>query len=289
MTKLKWDQVGEKVYETGVSNGVLFIPNNLGIYEQGSPWNGLISVSEKPSGAESNKQYANNKVYANLLSAEEFSATIQAYTYPDEFAQCDGTAEPVTGVYIGQQQRKSFGLSYETIIGNDTSNNEYGSKIHMIYGALAAPTEKTYNTVNESPELATFSWELSTTAVEVPGLKPSASIIIDSTKVPKAKFDELKDILYGTVGSDPRLPSPAEVIALFEGEASVEVRATTPTYDSATDTITVPTVTGVEYRINGEPVTGSVVIAEDTVVTAVPVAGYKFPAVSDNDWYFDHT
>jgi hypothetical protein len=137
--------------------------------------------------------------------------------------------------------------------------------------------------------LATFSWELSTTAVEVPGLKPSASIIIDSTKVAKAKFDELKDILYGTVGSDPRLPSPAEVIALFEGEASVEVRATTPTYDSATDTITIPTVNGVEYRINGEPVIGSVVITEDTVVTAVPVAGYKFPAVSDNDWYFEHT
>lgn len=287
MTKLKWDQVGEKFYETGVDQGVLYIPNTAGAYSNGYPWNGLVSVSESPSGAESNKQYADNTVYLNLVSAEEFSATVEAFTYPDEFAQCDGSAEPTTGVFVGQQRRKSFGLSYRTRVGNDIDAADFGYKLHLIYGALAAPTEKAYTTINDSPEAITFSWELSTTPVDVPGLKPTATLTIDSTKVNAAKLAELEDLLYGTVGVDPRMPSPAEVIAMFSG-TTVEVAPAAPTYNSATDTITIPSVAGVVYQINGEPVAaGPVVITQDTVVTAVPAPGYKFPEVTDDDWYFD--
>jgi hypothetical protein len=287
MTKLKWDQVGEKVYETGVDYGVLYIPNNVGVYNTGFPWNGIVSISESPSGAESNKQYADNIVYLNLVSAEEFSATIEAFTYPDEFAQCDGSAEPSVGVFVGQQRRKSFGLSYRTRVGNDIDATDYGYKLHLIYGALAAPTEKAYSTINDSPEALTFSWELSTTPVDVPGLKSTATITIDSTKVDATQLAELEALLYGTVGVNPKLPTPEEVIALFEG-STLEVRPTAPTYDSPTDTITIPVVAGVIYQINDEPVTGAVVITADTVVTAVPAAGYRFPEISDNDWYFDH-
>jgi hypothetical protein len=287
MTKLKWDQVGEKFYETGVDQGVLYIPNTAGAYSNGYPWNGLVSVSESPSGAESNKQYADNTVYLNLVSAEEFSATVEAFTYPDEFAQCDGSAEPTTGVFVGQQRRKSFGLSYRTRVGNDIDAADYGYKLHLIYGALAAPTEKAYTTINDSPEAITFSWELSTTPVDVPGLKPTATLTIDSTKVNAAKLAELEDLLYGTAGVDPRLPSPAEVIAMFDG-TTVEVAPTAPTYNSTTDTLTIPSTAGVIYQINDEPVAaGPRVITEDTVVTAVPAPGYKFPDVTDDDWFFD--
>ena len=185
MTRVLWDQVGEKVYETGVDRGVLYIPDNTGDYTTGFAWNGLTAVTESPSGAESNKQYADNTVYLNLKSAEEFGATLEAFTYPEEFGQCDGSAAPTAGVRIGQQVRKTFGLSYRTLLGNDLDGTEYGYKIHLIYGADAAPSERAYGTVNDSPEAITFSWELSTTKVAVGTVKgvkydPCASMTIDS-------------------------------------------------------------------------------------------------------------
>jgi len=284
MTKLKWDQVGEKVFETGVNQGVLYIPNSQGIYDKGYPWNGLVSVSESPSGAESNKQYADNAVYLNLTSAEEFSATVEAFTYPRAFAQCDGSAEPSAGVFIGQQRRQNFGLSYKTLIGNDTLATDFGYKLHLIYNALAAPTEKAYTTVNDSPEAITLSWELSTTPVDVPNLKPSATITIDSTLVDPVKLAQLEDMLYGTAGSDPRLPTPSEVIALFEGAAATSVVPTKPT--QAGNVVTIPTVTGVVYKINGVTKTGTYTLTKNEIVKAVPAQGYVFPVPTDDDWLF---
>lgn len=286
MTQLSWDTVGERFYETGVDHGVLYLPDAGGAYDTGFAWNGLISVTESPSGAEATPTYADNIKYLNLISAEEFGATIEAYTYPDEFGQCDGTASPTAGVSIGQQRRKTFGLSYRTRVGNDVDATDFGYKLHLIYGALAAPTEKAYTTVNDSPEAITFSWEVSTTPVQVPGFKPSAQLTIDSTKVDPAALATLEAMLYGGVGSDPQLPQPAAVIAIFSGTV-IEVTPLAPTYNSTTDVVTIPTVTGVTYKIAGEAVTGTVTITEDTVVTAVPNDGYKFPAVSDDDWYFD--
>lgn len=287
MTVLEWDKVSEKVYETGVDRGVLYIPNSSGIYDQGFPWNGLISVSESPSGAESNKQYADNRVYLNLTSAEEFAATIEAFTYPNEFAKCDGSAELAPGVFVAQQRRTSFGLSYRTLIGNDVDSTDFGYKLHLVYEGMAAPTEKAYTTVNDSPEANTFSWEVSTTPVTVPGHKPSATITIDSTKVSAGKLAELEAILYGTSGTDARLPLPAEIIALFAG-TTVEVMPIAPTYNDTTKVLTIPVVTGVVYKIDGIVKTGNITITMDTVVNAVPVQGYKFPAVSDDDWYYDY-
>lgn len=217
MAELMWDQTGERVYETGVDRGVLYLPNETGIYDTGVAWNGLVSVTESPSGAEPNKQYADNRVYLNLLSTEEFSATLECFTYPDEFAECNGEATPSPGVSVGQQERTSFGLSYRTIIGNDTKGQSYGRKIHLIWGALAAPSEKAFSTVNESPEAITFSYELSTTPVEIglDDLKPTASMTIDSTKVTPEAWAQLEDLLYGTLETEPSLPTPAEVIAIF--------------------------------------------------------------------------
>ena len=227
MSKLVWDQTGERFYETGVNQGVLYIRGEDGEYSNGVAWNGLISVTESPSGAEPTPIYADNIKYLNLLSAEEFGATIEAYTYPDEFAQCDGSAEIATGVMIGQQNRKVFGLSYKTIFGNDTDGNDYGYKLHIIYGALAAPSEKGYATINESPEAITFSWEVTTTPVSVTGFKPTASITIDSTKVDADKLAALEVILYGkdAVAGEPgepavvaRLPLPDEIATLMSAE-----------------------------------------------------------------------
>lgn len=223
MAALTWDKAGERVYETGVDHGVLYIPGADGAYNSGFAWNGLVSVSESPSGAEPSPQYADNIKYLNLMSAEEFGATIEAFTYPDEFAQCDGTASPVEGVYIGQQARKSFGLSYRTLVGNDLEGTAFGYKLHLIYGALAAPTEKAYNTVNDSPEAITFSWEVTTTPVEVGnGFKPTASLTVDSTKVPAEAMKALEDVLYGgaTGSAAPKLPTPAEVIELIGPNAA---------------------------------------------------------------------
>jgi hypothetical protein len=281
--RLLWDQVGERLYETGVDRGVLYLPNGVGVYDEGHAWNGLTTVTESPSGAESNPQYADNIKYLNLVSAEEFGATVEAFTYPDEFAQCDGTAEPSPGVLLGQQTRRKFGLAYRTQLGNDVDGNDFGYKLHLIYGAMAAPSEKAYGTVNDSPEALTFSWELSTTPVEVPGYKPTASLVIDSTKVAAANLTALEDI--GTAGADPRLPLPAEVLSIFGG-ALTEVETAEPSYDAGTDIITIPTVVGVQYQVNGEDVAPGPYgpITEDTVVTAVPEPGYSFDELSDNSW-----
>lgn len=214
MSKIIWDQTGERLYETGVNQGVLYVQEN-GSYPAGVPWNGLTAVTESPSGAESTALYADNIKYLNLVSAEEFGATIEAYMYPTEFEQCDGSAALAAGVSIGQQSRKTFGLSYRTTLGNDVDGNAYGYKLHIIYGALAAPSEKAYSTINDSPEAITFSWEVSTTPVNVTGYKPTASITIDSTKADAAKLKALEDILYGTDDVDARLPLPDEIAALM--------------------------------------------------------------------------
>lgn len=214
MSALVWDQTTQKLYETGVDRGVLYpVSNNA--YGTGVAWNGLTAVNESPSGAEPSDIYADNIKYLTLRSAETFGATIEAYTYPDEFAECDGSATVATGVTIGQQTRKSFGLCYRTLIGNDTDGQDHGYKLHLIYGCTASPSEKSYQTVNDSPEAITFSWEVSTTPVNVEGHKPTAQLIVDSTKVDKAKLDTLEAQLYGGESSDPKLPTPAEVIAIF--------------------------------------------------------------------------
>ena len=215
MSKIVWDQTGERLYETGVKYGVLYPMSDDGKYNLGVAWNGLTAVTESPSGAEATPLYADDIKYLNLVSAEELGGTIEAYTYPDEFAQCDGSATLVAGVMIGQQARKTFGLCYRTTIGNDVSNNDYGYKLHLVYGALAAPSEKAYATINDSPEAITFSWEFSTTPVNVTGHKPTASITIDSTKCDKAKLEALEAILYGSEEEEPRLPLPDEIKTLM--------------------------------------------------------------------------
>lgn len=211
MAKLVWDKTGDRLYETGVKNGVLYVRGTDGTYEGGVAWNGLTAVTESPSGAEPTPLYADDIKYLNLLSNEEFAATIEAYTYPDEFMECDGSKSIATGVYIGQQARKTFGLCYKTTLGNDVDGNDHGYKLHIIYGALAAPSEKAYATINDSPEAVTFSWEISTTPVEVTGAKPTASIVIDSTKADKTKLTALEAILYGSENAEPKLPLPSEI------------------------------------------------------------------------------
>lgn len=217
MPKITWDQTGERFYETGVDHGVLYIPTSTGAYEGGVAWNGLTAITESPSGAEPNPQYADNIKYLNLVSIEEFGATIEAFTYPVEFEQCDGTAEVAPGVTVGQQGRKTFGLSYRTLIGNDVDATDHGYKLHLIYGAMAAPSEKSRATINDSPEAMTFSWELTTTAVDVPGKKPTASLTIDSTRVAEGQLAAIEAILYGADANEPRMPLPAEVIELLGG------------------------------------------------------------------------
>lgn len=214
MAKIEWDKTGERLYETGVKNGVLYV-QEAGAYPKGVAWNGLTAVTESPSGAEATPLYADDIKYLNLLSAEEFGATIEAYTYPDEFAECDGSASLADGVMIGQQARKTFGLCYRTAIGNDIDGNDHGYKLHIIYGALAAPTEKAYATINDSPEAITFSWEVTTTPVNVTGAKPTASITIDSTKATPEKLAALEKILYGDTEVEARLPLPDEIKQLF--------------------------------------------------------------------------
>jgi len=219
MAKIVWDNTGERLYETGVRNGVLY-PYTEGAYNKGVAWNGLTAVTESPSGAEATALYADDIKYLNLMSAEEFGATIEAYTYPDEFALCDGSAALATGVMIGQQSRKTFGLCYRTTLGNDTEGNDYGYKLHFIYGAMASPSEKAYATINDSPEAITFSWELTTTPVNVTGYKPTASLTIDSTKVNKEKLAALEVILYGGDDSEARLPLPDEIATLMSDSAA---------------------------------------------------------------------
>lgn len=217
MAKLVWDESGKRVYETGVRNGVLYVQGEEGAYGNGVAWNGLTAVTESPSGAEPTALYADDIKYLELFSAEEFGATIEAYTYPEEFEACDGSASLGKGVTIGQQDRKAFGLCYRTVVGNDIKGNENGYKLHLIYGAKAKPSEKAYATVNDSPEAITFSWEVSTTPVNVTGFKPTASITIDSTKIEAGKLKAIEDKLYGTDSLQPTLPLPDEIKQMITG------------------------------------------------------------------------
>ena len=214
MAKIVWDEVGKRYYETGVSQGVLYVQDTTGNYPEGVAWNGLITVNESPSGAEPTPLYADDIKYLNLMSAEEFGASIEAYTYPEEFALCDGTQELATGITVGQQARKPFGLCYKTRIGNDTDGVDHGYKLHLIYGALASPSQKSYSTINDNPDAITFSWDVKTTPVAVTGMKPTATIVIDSTKVEEANLKALEDILFGDEETEPRLPLPDEILQL---------------------------------------------------------------------------
>ena len=221
MAKLVWDQTGERLYETGTDHGVLYpaldtVTDPTKPYGAGVAWNGLTAVNESPSGAEPNPLWADNIKYLNLMSAEAFGATIEAYTYPEEFENCDGSREIATGAVIGQQPRKMFGFCYRTLVGNDTQSNDHGYKLHLVYGCLASPSEKNYQTVNDSPEAITFSWEVTTTPVDVTGFKPTATLVIDSTKTEAAKLEALKEILYGSDSVAPRLPLPNEVVTLLQ-------------------------------------------------------------------------
>ena len=215
MSKLVWDKTGERLYETGVKQGVLYPQAAGGTYPKGVAWNGLTNITESPSGAEATALYADDIKYLNLVSAEELGGTIEAYTYPDEFAECDGSAALTEGVFIGQQDRKTFGLCYRTTLGNDVDSNGHGYKLHLIYGALAAPSEKAYATINDSPEAITFSWEFKTTPVNVAGHKPTSSITIDSTKVSETKMAALEKVLYGDSDVEARLPLPDEVVQIL--------------------------------------------------------------------------
>lgn len=290
MATLTWDQTGDRTYETGVEKGVLYQVDETGEYVDGVAWNGLTTVTESPSGAESNKQYADNIVYLNLISVEMFGCTIEAFTYPPEFEQNDGSGSPTAGVSIGQQPRKTFGFCYKTLKGNDTEGNQHGYKLHLVWGALAAPSEKAYATVNDSPEAITFSWEVTTTPVTVGTVlsveyAPTASMTIDSTKVDPAKLATLESYLYGTPSEDPTLPSPADVIMIMASALTLAT-PTTPTYNSSTDIITIPSVTGVEYYIDGEVVPSGAFgpITANTLVRARPATGYKFPDPVQDEW-----
>jgi hypothetical protein len=291
MTALKWDQTGERTFETGVSKGVLYqVDTGTGDYTPGVAWNGLTTVTESPAGADSNKQYADNIVYLNLQSAETFDGTIEAFTYPMEFEQNDGSVEPTPGVTVGQQPRKQFGLCYRTILGNDVEGNEYGYKLHLIWGCLAAPSEKAYATVNDSPSPIGFSWGVSTTPVEVGTVlghayKPTSIIKVSSVGTDPVKLATLEAYLYGTVSDDPMLPSPADVITIMASTLT-SATPTAPTYNSSTDIITIPAVTGVEYYIDGVLVPSGAFgpIASNKLVKARPATGYTFPAEQQKEW-----
>lgn len=246
MTVLTWDGTGEKVYETGVDHGVLYIPDESGVYDDGVAWNGLVTVTESPSGAEQTKTYADNIIYGVLTSIEEFGATIEAYTYPDEFAPFDGLAVPAAGVLVGQQPRGVFGLCYRTRKGNDVAGIELGYKLHLLYGLTASPSEKAYGTINDSPEMITFSWEITSVPTAVTGLQPTSLIVIDSTEVDSAALTALEDLLYGDVSNDPALPTPDEVIAIFSGDAT----ATNVTVAGGVDSIVIGgTTTNVLFTV----------------------------------------
>lgn len=296
MAELVWDATGQRLYETGVDHGVLYIPDENGVYDDGVAWNGLTTVTESPSGAESTKTYADNIPYLNLVSVEEFGATVEAYTFPEEFAQFDGLAVPVAGVYVGQQSRRAFGLSYRTLLGNDLAGTDYGYKLHLIWNATAAPSEKAYATVNDSPEAITFSWELTTIPVSAgAGLKPTASITIDSTKVDPADLATLEDLLYGTVGTDPQLPTPEAVIAIFAGgitEVNMATFANQPSYNSGTHVVTIPSVAGVTFSINGEDVAAgaqpALAVGETAEIEARATNSATHVLVGDTEWDYDY-
>jgi hypothetical protein len=294
MTVLTWDEQGERLYETGVDHGVLFLPDESGDYNEGVAWNGLTTVTESPAGADATPQFADNIKYLNLIAAETFGGTVEAFTYPDEFAECDGTAEPSAGVFIGQQNRRVFGLCYRTQLGNDIDGTDHGYKLHLVYGAQAAPSEKAYATINDSPSAIAFSWTITTTPVNVTDHKPTALLTIDSTKVDPTILGDLVDILYGTSGVDPRMPLPDEIITMFEGAAPTEVDtgipANQPTYDAGTHVVTLPAVTGIQWKINGvnkapgaQP---ALTVGQTALITANAQPGYVIEG--DDDWVFDY-
>lgn len=288
MAVLTWDDTGKRLFETGVDHGVLYILNtSSGLYDTGFAWNGLATVTESPSGAESNPAYADNLKYLDLVSAEEFGGTIEAFTYPDEFAACDGSYAPASGVAVGQQTRAVFGLSYRTKIGNDVSGADLGYKLHLLYGLQAAPSEKAYASVNDSPEAVTFSWDVTSTPAAVTGKKPTSLITIDSTKVAGAGLTALLDFLNGTAGSNPSLPPPDSVIALFTG-AITAITLGPPTFDNV-HTITIPSQTGVVWRLDGVVTTSGTKIlttGQKKIVTATPAAGYVFNTPFVDEWMF---
>lgn len=285
MTAIQWDQTGERFYETGVDRGVLYKPNVSGEYDTGFAWNGLTTVTESPTGAEATPTWADNIKYLNLISLEQFGATIEAYTYPDEWGEHDGYSEPQIGVSVGQQPRKPFGFSYRTLLGNDVESTELGYKVHLVYGATASPTEKAFASQNDSPEAITFSWDVTTIPVPVTDLKNTSYICVDSTRVDSAALAALELLLYGDVGVDPQMPLPDAVLALFDGTFTA-VSPGIPTYDSGTDNITIPVTTGVQYRIAGVAVTGDVHITANTIVTAHLLEGYVWNANIVDEWLF---
>lgn len=292
MTRITWDGVGERRYETGVDHGVLYIPDSEGLYAAGVAWNGLTTVTESPSGAEANPQYADNIKYLNLISAEDFGGTIEAFTYPDEFGQFDGSVELAPGVLIGQQDRKTFGLAYRTQIGTDLDQN-HGFKLHLVYGAQAAPSEKAYATINDSPEALAFSWEFTTTGAQVTDHKPVSLLTIDSTQVDADGLTDLLDILYGTVSDEPRLPLPDEVVEILGGTvATVDLGtpANQASYVSATHVVTLPSVTGVQWKINGVNKTPgaqpALTVGQTANVKATALPGYTLDGA--DTWTFDY-
>lgn len=292
MTKLTWGDTGDRLFEAGVDHGVLF-PYGSGGYEKGVAWNGLTTVTRTPSGAEPTNLYADNKKYLTLRSAEEFGFTIEAYSSPVEFDQCDGSASPAPGVHIGQQGRRMFAFSWRSRVGNDVEGTDFGYKIHIAYGATASPSERSFETINDSPTAQTLSWEAATTAIEIDGFKPTAILTIDSTTANAQALQSLEAILYGTAGQDARLPLPDEVVALFAGTGNV-VTPTQPSFAAATGVITIPTVPGVQYirADTNKPVTGNVTItkAGDTLgIKALPTAGNRFPEDADDYWTFKRT
>lgn len=289
MTALVWDDSGKRFYETGVDHGVLYLPDENGAYISGVAWNGLTTVTESPTGAAPTAQYADNIKYLNLFSAEEFGATIEAFTYPDEFAQFDGLSTPSPGINIGQQTRRSFGLSYRSKVGNDIDGDDHGYKIHLLYGCSASPSQKAYGTVNDSPAAIAFSWSISTNPVSVSGLKPTSLITVDSSKVSATVLAALESILYGSVGVDPELPLPDTIVTMFSGGIT-SVSPIQPTYVLGTHTITIPTVVGLTYYINDLPVVaGDIVITMDTLVNVRANDGYILTAGTANEWFYSFT
>lgn len=291
MTKLAWDTTGDRTYETGVDQGVLYIPDDTGAYAEGYAWNGLTAITEAPTGAAATPQYADNMKYLNLISEEWFAGTIEAFTYPDQFGQCDGSAEPQPGVRIGQQSRKTFGLCYRTKFGNDVDGEDYGFKLHLVYGLTAAPSSKAYSTVNDTPAAIAFNWAIESIPVAVSGLKPTSLIVIDSTKVSSDALTTLLAALYGGVGTDPYLPLPDDVVAFFAGEVVLVrlVGANAPAYNAGTHVLTLPAVTGITWYINGvatdpgaQPALSS---GETDAITAQADVGYEI--TGDNDWTYD--
>jgi hypothetical protein len=270
MSRILWDQTSERKFETGVKNGVLYVRNGAGAYPLGVAWNGLTAVTEKPTGAEPTPMYADDMKYLNMMSVEEFEATIEAYTYPDEFGVCDGSVEIATGVSIGQQKRSTFGFCYKTAIGNDVDDTDYGYKLHLVYGALASASEKGYATINDTPEAITFSWDVTTTPVEVTGKKPTASVTIDSTKVDAGNLAALETILYGAPGVDPRLPLPDEIATLFGGAApsAIALSSIVPADDASGISVSADIVITFNNAIHSE----AIVV---TSAAGVIVAGTK--------------